>query len=73
MEEKIVFKKKVILPISHNERYPRIRVERETYEEIVKLSLVTGHTQNDITTELLNFALKHVEVSDEIEIFDKGV
>ena len=31
-KEKIVFKKKVIVPNAYNQQYPRVRVEHDVYQ-----------------------------------------
>lgn len=49
-------------------KHPRIRVDRDTYIKIAHLATETNQTLNDITTELLNFALKNVVIGDEIII-----
>ncbi len=49
-------------------RYPRIRVDRDTYIEVVRLATETNRTINDIVSEMLEFALKHTEIGEEIFI-----
>ena len=64
-KEKIVFKKKVIIPNAYNQQYPRVRVEHDVYQQICKISLETGETLNFVTSRLLEFAIERVEISEE--------
>ena len=63
-QEKIVFKKKVIVPNAYNQQYPRVRVEHDVYQAICKISLETGETLNFVTSRLLEFAIERV-ISEE--------
>lgn len=47
-------------------RYPRIRVDRDIYIKIAQLATDTNQTINDITSQMLAFALDHTEVGEEV-------
>lgn len=63
-QNKIVFvKKERKLP---NHQWPRVRVNRETYKAIDDIASEVSLNLSDVTTRLLDFALKHVEIREEI-------
>lgn len=63
-QDKIVFvKKERKLP---NHQWPRVRINRETYKAIDDIANEASLNLSDVTTRLLDFALKHVEIHKKV-------
>lgn len=51
---------------------PSIRVQRDQYEKIADICAQTDLTMNMVTTQLVRFALQHVEVLEDLSDDDQN-
>ena len=68
MEDKLYIVKKVPRECKQaTTKYPRIRTTAEAFNEVAKIACELNRPMSEVTSKLILFAIKHVEIIEESE------
>lgn len=72
MKDQVVFKKVVKVKEKPKAANPRIGVRMDIYEQVALIANHSDTTMADVATQLMDFALDHTVISDEVEFVYEG-